>query len=217
MGPLAIPLIGAGAQLAGSFMGSASQAKAVAATNAANLKIAREQMGFQREMSNTAYQRTVDDLRAAGLNPMLAYSQGGASTPSGASATMQPANKFQFLAEAGNTALGLARQVAEIRSVETRTKREDLASKLLFQDWMARRLAPKAGVGGQSGLTYYGASHQTQYKLQRLQELMMQEQLKQLQYGRTRSFFMGGEFLRQMFELLGSGAQDVGAYLKDKY
>lgn len=39
---------------------------------------------FQRDLSNTAYQRATRDMRAAGLNPMLAFQQGGASTPSGA-------------------------------------------------------------------------------------------------------------------------------------
>lgn len=40
---------------------------------------------FQREMSNSAYQRSTEDMRLAGINPMLAYMKGGASTPSGGS------------------------------------------------------------------------------------------------------------------------------------
>lgn len=48
---------------------------------------ANRQRQWQADMSNTAYQRATVDMRAAGLNPMLAYMQGGASTPSGGTAS----------------------------------------------------------------------------------------------------------------------------------
>lgn len=86
--------------------------------NKLNLKIAREQMGFQERMSNTAYQRAMQDMRAAGLNPMLAFSQGGASAPSGASATMQ-----NELAGAVSSAADLRRASAEMRNLEQQNKK----------------------------------------------------------------------------------------------
>lgn len=57
-------------------------------TNAANSEQAQRQMDFQERMSNTAHQREVKDLIAAGINPMMTAMKGGATTPSGAQATM---------------------------------------------------------------------------------------------------------------------------------
>jgi len=52
--------------------------------NAASAEQAQRQMNFQERMRSTQYQTAIEDMQKAGLNPMLAYSQGGAGTPSGA-------------------------------------------------------------------------------------------------------------------------------------
>lgn len=57
--------------------------------NTAQEVMANRQMGFQANMSNTAYQRAMSDMKSAGLNPILASKLGGASSPAGAMAQMQ--------------------------------------------------------------------------------------------------------------------------------
>ena len=63
--------------------------EAVQDANEANVNLSREQMAFQREMSNTAYQRSAEDLEKAGLNRVLALGS-PASTPAGAMADVDP-------------------------------------------------------------------------------------------------------------------------------
>lgn len=60
---------------------------------------------WQEHMSNTAYQRAVEDMRKAGLNPILAFANGGASTPGGSAGTISGAS----MGLASSSALGVSR------------------------------------------------------------------------------------------------------------
>lgn len=85
------PIIGGVFDMIGQ--GQANAANASMAREAANFNLytMMENQRFQERMSNTAYTRSMADMRNAGLNPILAYSQGGATTPGGMGASMQAA------------------------------------------------------------------------------------------------------------------------------
>src|SRR5574341_163103 len=90
----------------------------------ASERASERQMEFQREMSNTAYQRAVRDMQAAGLNPMLATSQGGASTPSGAGFPGVLPHKVSFPSVGSSAQLQTAAQVSLLNAQTERTEAE---------------------------------------------------------------------------------------------
>lgn len=117
MAKASIPLLQGGMQMYGQ-----------SATNAANAKQAQQQMDFQAEQTGTSYQRGVADMKAAGLNPMLAYSQGGASSGGGASAIMgnEVGSAASTALQSYQTMQGINNMQAQERQINAQTANTDM-------------------------------------------------------------------------------------------
>lgn len=81
-----------------------------------NSKEAQINRDYQTQMSNSAYQRAKSDMTAAGLNPILAYRQGGAGTPSGATASTGSSSASVSPSGSANAAAAHAAPVASLLS-----------------------------------------------------------------------------------------------------
>lgn len=110
----------AGIQAAGSIGGAGIAAISQHNANAKNVQLARENRDWEERMSNTAWQRGVNDMVKAGINPMLATSSGPASTPSNSAATVQPVDALgkgvSSAASVGAQGLALKQQEANIQA-----------------------------------------------------------------------------------------------------
>ena len=130
--------IGAGVGMLGNMM-----------SNKANSGEAKKNRKFQEYMSNTAYQRSTADMKKAGLNPMLAYGQGGASTPAGAQAQLKSATEgvTASATDALRTAKELEMQEAQIDLLKAQAKNQNTsANKTNTEKTLLQKDIPKANM-----------------------------------------------------------------------
>lgn len=112
--------------------------------NRANQEEAKKQRDFQERMSGSAYQRAVKDMKLAGINPMLAYMQGGASSPGGAKADID---------DVAGPAVSSAQHA---RRLKKELKLMDRQDRLLY----AQTEREKAGAREQQSRSFLNVAHE---------------------------------------------------------
>lgn len=78
---MAFPVLAAAIPAVAGIIGHVIQQQGQMGTNESNKRMNDDSNAWSANMSNTSYVRGMRDMKAAGLNPMLAYKQGGANVP----------------------------------------------------------------------------------------------------------------------------------------
>ena len=134
-------LIGAGASILGGLIGSAGANQ----RNDQQIALSREQMAFQERMSSTAYQRAMADMKAAGLNPILAYKQGSASSPGGSMPNLE--NALAPLGQGVSAASSSAKAATEVALTREQTNNQVSQTELnRANEALTKQLEAKAAM-----------------------------------------------------------------------
>lgn len=123
----ALALVAAGLiSTAGSLYTNSRNRKFQADVNDVNWQIAAMNNATSVDLANSAHQREVQDLRAAGLNPILSAGGSGAVTPSLQSARMDAAQIENPVNGLASSARGLARFFGETYRTQLDQAKADL-------------------------------------------------------------------------------------------
>lgn len=137
---------GALAAVGGALIGGIGNYVGQKETNEQNLTLGREQMQFQERMSNTAYQRAVKDMEAAGINPMLASKLGGASSPPGSMPQVGNALGAGISgAQQGAAIIGATQQIGQTQATTDQIK---ATTEKIKSETMARDLNVEIALAG---------------------------------------------------------------------
>jgi len=146
--------------------------------NTAQAEQAQQANAFSAQQFASRYQTTVKDMEAAGLNPMLAYSQGGGSPPSGQQAQMQDTITpgVESFNRTRSTAAQNAVQNAQVKNIEADTENKQAQANLTkTQDFVLQNNNPsvKSAIDASARASLAGARFNSaqSWELEKLNKL----------------------------------------------
>lgn len=138
-----------------NILGEITGANAAKAANKKNIELQEKTNQQSIELANTAHQREVEDLKAAGLNPVLSAGGQGAATPALGTATVENTMPGGYLAQAGQVA-NVASMFSSAKQMNAQAKNLNVQTELatpLAKAEIANKMAGAGSAKAQSAYT----------------------------------------------------------------